>query len=403
MAQSKTTRRPKGTGSETKDANGRWHAIRELPPHPVTGKRRRISAIGRTRTEARTKLEAKLEKLATQGSIPSGKAPQLRAYMDHWLDTIATRVKPRVLETYRSECKALASVTGGMRLDAITPAIVENTMIDLSVGRSSKTILNYWTRLKQILNAATRDGLIDSNPVLMTDPPRVEPAPTIILTAGQPAQAIDAVKTSEPTRLLTNDDERDMWALIFTLAFETGMRQAERFALTPAELVTKNGVHGIQVEWELQRLNGTPQIPSWLTARQIDTHHWLLPPKSHQGKRFVPLGTETWLALQHRARTHHIKRNSLIFTTPDGKPLSGAIERRRWKQALTDAGLPYVTMRSARHFFSTALAQSGAADDARTAMMGHAKITTTAGYTHWEPETLAALAERARAAVGSRL
>jgi hypothetical protein len=33
MAQSKTTRRPKGTGSETKGANGRWHAIRETPMH----------------------------------------------------------------------------------------------------------------------------------------------------------------------------------------------------------------------------------------------------------------------------------------------------------------------------------------------------------------------------------
>lgn len=402
MAQSKTTRRPKGTGSETKDANGRWHAIRELPPHPVTGKRRRISAIGRTRTEARTKLEAKLEKLAAQGSIPSDKAPQLRAYMDHWLDTIATRVKPRVLESYRSECKALASAIGGMRLDAITPATVENAMINLSVGRSSKTVLNYWTRLKQILHAATRDGLITSNPVLMTDPPRVEPAPTVILAAGQPAYAIDAVKNAKPTRLLADADERDMWALIFTLAFSTGMRQAERLGLTPSELTTENGVHGIRIEWELQRLNGQPTIPPWLHARQIDTHHWLLPPKSHRGRRFIPLDTDTWLALQTRVHEHHIKPNQLIFTTPSGHPLSSAMERRRWNQALDAAGLPHVTMRSARHFFSTALAETGAADDARKAIMGHAKITTTAGYTHWTPERLAALADEARGAVGIR-
>lgn len=401
MGATPRARRPKGTGSETKLSNGRWQAQREISPNPVTGKRRRIRAQGATRSEARRNLEAKLETLAAQGSIPSAKAPRLDAYTDHWLDTIATRVKPRVLETYRSECRTICAHIGGMRLDAITPATVENLCIDLSVGRSSKTILNYWTRLKQILHIATRDGLIDSNPVLMTAPPRVEPAPTTILTAGQPAQAIDAVKHSEHTRLLSDDDERDMWALMFALAFETGMRQAERFALTPAELITENGIHGIHVEWELQRLNGTPQIPAWLTAHQISDHHWLLPPKSRQGKRFVPLGTETWLALQNRVHMHRIKRNELIFTTPDGKPLSEAMERRRWKAALDAVGLPYVTMRSARHFFATALAQSGAADDARTAMMGHAKITTTAGYTHWEPETLAALAERARAAVGS--
>lgn len=33
-------------------------------------------------------------------------------------------------------------------------------------------------------------------------------------------------------------------------------------------------------------------------------------------------------------------------------------------------------------------------------MMGHAKITTTAGYTHWSAESLAALADKAREAVG---
>ncbi|PKU96178.1 Integrase [Bifidobacterium pseudolongum subsp. globosum] len=59
-------------------------------------------------------------------------------------------------------------------------------------------------------------------------------------------------------------------------------------------------------------------------------------------------------------------------------------------------------MRSARHFFSTALAETGAADDARKAIMGHAKIATTAGYTHWTPERLAALADEARDAVGIR-
>lgn len=397
------TRRPKGTGSETKDEKGRWHAIRELPPHPVTGKRRRISAIGRTRTEARTKVEAKIEKLAAEGSIPSARAPQLRIYMDRWLDVIAARVKPRVLESYRSECRAIASVIGGMRLDAITPATVENTMVDLSIGRSSKTVLNYWTRLKQIMHAATRDGIIPSNPVLMTDPPRVESAPTVILAAGQPARAIESVASADGDgRILADDDERSMWALIFTLAFSTGMRQAERFGLTPSELVTEGGVHGIRIDHELQRLNGSPRIPSWLDARRIDDHHWLLPPKSARSRRFVPLDTDTWLALQERVHRHHIKKDELIFTTRAGRPLSEGMERRRWKLALAEAGLPYVTMRSARHFFSTALAETGAADDARKAMMGHAKISTTAGYTHWTPERLAALADEARAAVGIR-
>ena len=73
--------------------------------------------------------------------------------------------------------------------------------------------------------------------------------------------------------------------------------------------------------------------------------------------------------------------------------------RRRWKRSLEDAGLPYVTIRSARHFFSTHLAEARAPEDARKAMMGHAKISTTAGYAHWSAASLAALADKARQAV----
>ncbi|RYM96093.1 tyrosine-type recombinase/integrase [Bifidobacterium animalis] len=399
MAQSKRTRRPKGSGSETKLANGRWQAQKELTPNPVTGKRRRIRAQGATRSEARRNLEAKLERLAAEGTIPSTKAPQLHAYMDHWLKLISARVKPRVLETYRSECNTIATSIGGMRLDAITPASIENMCIELSVGRSSKSVYNYWTRLKQILHYATREGLISTNPALATEPPRTEPADTEILSTGQPAQAIETMKSMADNRLTRDDDERAMWALMFTLAFSTGMRQAERFGLTPSELVTVDGTHGIQIEHTLQRLNGNPTLPAWLKATRIDTHHWLLPPKSHKSIRFVPLDTETWLALQTRVHTHHIKPHELIFTTPDHRPLSEGMERRRWKKTLEQAGLPYVTMRSARHFFSTALAQTGAADDARRTMMGHAKISTTAGYTHWSAESLAALANEARGAI----
>ncbi len=396
------TRRPKGTGSETRNKHGIWVATRELPPHPITGKRRRITAQGRTRSEARRKVEAKLDRLKAEGTVPGGKAPQLRTYMDHWLKTIATRVKPRVVESYRSECNALAGIIGGMRLDTITPAVIENTMIELGIGRSGKTVLNYWTRLKQIMHTAMRDGLIDTNPVLATEPPRAEATPTRILQAGEPAKAIQASKTPKARAndmIQDSDDERLMWALNFSLAFSTGLRQAERFAITPAELITQNGVHGIQVEWELQRLNGTPTIPGWLNAKHITGHYWLLPPKSKQGKRFVPVDTETWLGLQALAQKHHCKPNQLIFTKRDGTPLSNPMERRRWIRACQDAGLPYVTIRSARHFFSTALAQTGAADDARMAMMGHAKISTTAGYTHWSPEALAALADSARMAI----
>ena len=190
-----------------------------------------------------------------------------------------------------------------------------------------------------------------------------------------------------------------MWSLMWNIMFETGMREAERFAILPEELAAVDGVHGIQIMWELQRFRSDTEVPNWLRARHYEGCFWLVEPQSKQGNRFVPVSNQTWLGLWALVGRRQCKHGQLIFTR-EGHPLNNTVERRRWKRTLEDAGLPYVTIRSARHFFSTHLAEAGAPEDARKAMMGHAKISTTAGYTHWSAASLAALADKARQAVG---
>lgn len=395
----KTTRRPKGTGTEWQDANGKWHARKEAGVNPRSGKRRFIEAQATTKTEARKKLQKKLDRLQREGDLPLTDVPTLDVWIDRWLTQAAPNFKPRTLEAYRSDCTAIRGAIGGMKLDEITTGDIERMCAQLGRTRSGKTIRNYYVRLRQILNAAVREGLIPANPALAATPPRYEPTETRILDAGQPQQAIEAARKPAHRKwdmLQDTDQDREMWSLMFDLAFETGMRQAERFAITPESLVTINGIHGIQVTWELQRLRPDVTIPNWLDARHIQGRFWLLPPKSRQGRRFIPVSPTTWIRLHALAGRH--APDHLIFTRK-GQPLTNNVERRRWKRALEDAGLPYVTMRSARHFFSTHLAETGAPEDARKAMMGHAKITTTAGYTHWTPETLSALAGQAREAI----
>lgn len=391
----KKTRRPNGTGSEWKDRNGVWHARKQTDPDPRTGRRRWIEAQARTKTAAREKLEAKIDQRRRQGTMTLASTPTVDVYLDRWLHQTAGRVKPRVLATYNSECNAIRSVIGGMRLDRITPETIEAMCDELAATRSGKTVHNIYIRAKQILNHAVRDKLIPANPALAAIPPRYEPADTAILQPGQPAAAIQAAHNPKPRdhdTLHDSQEDHDMWALMFDIAFATGMRQAERFAITPSELVTRDGIHGIEVRWQLQQLKPDTTIPTWLQARHVTGTFWLIPPKSRQGIRFIPLDTQTWLRLLALANQHG--PDDLIFTR-HGHPLTGNVERRRWQRALQDAGLPPVTMRAARHFFSTHLAQTGAPEDARKAIMGHAKITTTAGYTHWAPEALAKLACKA--------
>lgn len=305
-AESKAVRRrTKGSGSVYRDARGNWHYAMTLPPDPATGRRRRIEAKGKIKSETRARFEAKLAEYERLGRIPSKNSPYLRDWLERWLTDITPRVKPRVLKTYRSECHAIAGAIGAVRLEQLAPEHVRLMLDTLAPGRSGKTLANYRIRLRQALAAAMREGLIQSNPVDLTEPPRVEPNDTAILAPGQPIDAIKAADVEDPD---------GMWRLMFRLAFATGMRQAERFALAPEQLVTRNGIHGIQVDRELQRYNGAIQPPEWLHARQLAPHMWIVPPKSKMGIRFVPIDTTLWLDLKTWATEHRIPDGQPIFT-----------------------------------------------------------------------------------------
>lgn len=402
MTTQKRTRRPKGSGGEWQDEKGVWHIRIDATPDPRTGNRRRVTATGPTRTAARQKLHAKLDAMKRSGTLPLTNIPTLDVWIDRWLKAITPNVKPRTLETYTSDCNTIRNRIGGMKLDKITAATIEHMCADLAKTHSSKTVHNQYIRLRQILQAAVRDKLIPSNPALAAIPPRYTSGTTAILKAGQPAKMTEAARKPAKRKhdhLADTDEDREMWSLMWNLAFETGMRQAERFAILPEELATIDGVHGIQIIWELQRFKSGTEAPNWLRARHYEGGFWLVEPKSKQGNRFVPVSNQTWLSLWALAGRRQCKPGQLIFTR-EGRPLTNTVERLRWKRALEDANLPYVTIRSARHFFSTNLAEAGAPEDARKAMMGHAKITTTAGYTHWSAESLATLADKACEAIG---
>lgn len=246
-AQNQTTtsktppRRPRGSGSEWQDQRGTWHARKEIAPNPRTGKRRMVEAQAPTKTAARQRLQEKIKRLQREGDMPLAGTPTLDEWMERWLNTIAPNVKPRTLETYRSDCNTIRSVIGGMRLDRITPATIDGMCAKLAKEHRSKTVHNHYLRLRQVLDAAVRERLIPSNPALAATPPRYESQATQILEPGQPAQAAQAAldpKRRKYSHLADTDDDREMWSLMWNIMFETGMREAERFAILPEELAT---------------------------------------------------------------------------------------------------------------------------------------------------------------------
>ena len=184
-----------------------------------------------------------------------------------------------------------------------------------------------------------------------------------------------------------------MWALLFELAFETGMREGERYALMPYELELRGGQPGINVQRQIQRYGrpGEVEIPNWLEATHITGTLWLTTPKTRAARRFVPISTQLWNRLWDWIRANNIGMRDFVFTSARGNPVCSSTERYQWMKALKAAGLPQVKIHSARHWMATMAARANMPDDARMAVMGHTSMQMTMRYTHRDAASLGRL------------
>ena len=161
----------------------------------------------------------------------------------------------------------------------------------------------------------------------------------------------------------------------------------------PYELEQRDGVPGINVQQQIQQY-GKPEdavIPAWLKAEHLYGILWLTTPKTHAAHRFVPISTSLWQRLWARVKRLDIGPRELIFTNSRGNPVRSSTERYNWNKALKAAGLPPVTIHSARHWTASMTARANMPDDARTAIMGHTSISMTNHYTHRDTASLAKL------------
>ena len=388
-------RRTPGAGSVFRDANGVWHFRKDIGRDPATGKRRTVQAKGRSKAEARERFEAKLAELERTGLMPGMKSPELADYTERWLADYRTRVKPNTYRTRAGRLRACNEVIGHVRLADLTPEHIRHCMRVLGERLAPSTLKDHYVSLKMVLDDAELEELIPVDPCRKVRPPRVEPTPVRMLSPDQPARMIAAVPAMPESRRgqVEMDDNAERWALLFELAFEAGMREGERYALTPSELELRDGVPGIFVQRQIQQY-GLPDravIPKWLDAEHLYGVLWLTTPKTRAAMRFVPIPMGLWDRLWERIRRLGIGPHDLVFTNQRGHPIRETTERYHWLKALEAAGLPQVRIHSARHWMASMTARAGMPDDARIAVMGHTSVDMTARYTHRDAASLGRL------------
>lgn len=156
LKMAKNQRRTRGAGSLYQRKDGVWVATQELPPDPRTGKRRRLTAKGKSRAAAVERLKTK---------IKNAQLPPLSEWLTHWRETRAYRLRPSTQEIYMCACRRVSRLIGETRLDRLTPQLLTKWQADAERLYSHRTVCMDRTVLTQALEQAVTNGLLDGNPM----------------------------------------------------------------------------------------------------------------------------------------------------------------------------------------------------------------------------------------------
>jgi integrase len=233
-------------------------------------------------------------------------------------------------------------------------------------GLAPKTVTNQLLVLQGMLKTAIRWRLIQRNPVVECDRPRVEQPEMNILTETEVGRLWTAYLQLEAE---ATPDQQVWWRLARTLTFValgTAMRRGELLAL----------------RWrDIRLLEGLITVREALVKGRFST------PKSHSSRRLLELGPRTHgLLTDHWQETAFQADEELVFCHPHkGTPLDPArLARNYLRPALQQAAItkPIRPFHDLRH---TALTHEAAAGNPMAYVQlkaGHSQAAITERYIH---------------------
>ena len=161
------SRRPKGEGSITRGADGRWTG-RLFVEDPVSGLTRRLQVTGRTKTEVSARLRD-MPKRVEAGSAARDHGVAFGVFAQRWLDSSLAasdrRASTKALYASLTRSHILGSDLGRTPMRSLRPSTVERFVSQLRAkGLSASSVRQTYTVARAIGDAAVRDGLLAHNP-----------------------------------------------------------------------------------------------------------------------------------------------------------------------------------------------------------------------------------------------
>jgi len=353
------TRRADGEGSYRQRPNGLWEAsTRYTTPN---GRRKRLSVYGKTRAEARGKLNDARKRLA-EGAPPRDDKQTAGAWLAAWRTTAlpASSRKATTQELYAGLCRKHLegdAELAGLRLDQIRPTHIEALVLRLrGKGLPDSTVRQVYTVLRAALDIAVRDGLLASNPTAKVKRPAVAPREARYLS------------TDDVRRLLSHLDGLRYRLAVHVMA-TTGMRRGE--------------VAGLR--WSDVDLAKGELTVAGIVVRVAGALAWTAP-KTDRSRRRIPLTAGLVAELKAHRKAQVTERlhagdqwvdTGAVFATEVGGWVDPRNLLRTVEIAADKAGIDDVGAHTLRHSAAVGWLESGVHIKAAADLLGHASISIT--------------------------
>jgi integrase len=373
-----------------------WVGIMDSPS--TDGKRRQKKVYSRDYRECVRKLGELKKDLAA--GVTVNRATTVSAWLDRWLHEIhRDQIRPSTRQSYEVVVRQISSTIGDKRLASLTPEDVRGMIKALGNGRR-RTQKSY-VLLNAALKDAVREGILTRNVCDAVHKPKLSATPRDAFTLDE---ARTILKCAADTR---DPMEAARWAT----AFLTGIRQGEALALSWDRIDLDGAV--ADVEWQLQTLTrdhgcgeagaagawpcgkvkgaycSAPRwdVPPDFEMREIYRSLVLTRPKTHAGRRFIPLVAPMVAALRTlKELDRGANPHNLVFHLADGRPVPPKKDWEAWQQLMQDSGMaeegetipPHV----ARHTTATIMRAAGVDEQTRMELLGHSSAVATRIYAH---------------------
>jgi integrase len=355
------------------DGSRRYEVVVDVGADPATGKRRQSRRRFKSIDEANAfRDETRVD--VRKGTHVAREREIVQGVMVAWLES-RRNVRATTLSGYRFVLDAVVDAYGGVPVQALTKAHVDNLVTQLLNGERprqrrpwSPRSVNYMLgALSMVLDDLVRQGRLARNVAALVDRPKEARAEMSTWTATQADQFFRAMK---------GDRMEVAWLLALY-----GLRRGE--------------IAGLR--WADVDVSGRKLVIRRARVRVDGRAHESLP-KTERGHRTLPLTEDLMSALRRLKRQQAADQlaagaayddSGYVIVDGLGVPLSLDMLTSRWAAAVKASGLPRIRLHDGRHTAGSLMHARHVPIADISAWLGHASPAfTMRQYVHSQDEAL---------------